>query len=388
MSAVPSRNLASFYFLYFGVLGCVSPYWALYLQGRGFSPQEIGSLIGAFGLMRIVAPNVWAALGHSFPSPLYMVRLAGALTIGCFACIWLADTLQQVMLVMLSYGFFWAAMLPQYEAITMQSFDNKVEDYSRIRMWGSVGFIALVMAAGVLFDVASVLWLPLLIILLMVAIVINSFILRSHAVHKKTVDGQGGFLKAALTWPVISFLLMGILLQISHGPFYTFFSIYLEEHGYPSTQIGLLWAVGVIAEVILFWQFRHMITLFSWRGWCMVSLALTGLRWLVVAFLPEQPLAMIVAQTMHAFSFGAMHIIAMRYVQLFFPGRLQGQGQALYSSIGFGLGGAAGAWLSGQLWESAGSTMVFILAALAAVAGMAVVAVGLKSATDCPQYGR
>ena len=60
---VPYWRLSSFYFFYFALLGCISPYWGLFLDDKGFSAQEIGELMALFGLVRILAPNVWGALG-------------------------------------------------------------------------------------------------------------------------------------------------------------------------------------------------------------------------------------------------------------------------------------------------------------------------------------
>jgi len=377
--AIPYKRLSLFYILYFALLGCIAPFWGLFLQHKSFSAEDIGLLMACFGLVRILAPNMWAALGHRFTSPLHMVRLAGALTLVCFALIFWADSLLLMGLVMVSYGFFWAAMLPQYEAITMQALKNKVEEYSRIRVWGSLGFIFIVLVAGALFDFISVAWLPVLMLVLMVGIFINSWCIRSASFRvRENTENSQSLKKILLKKPVMAFLLMSILLQISHGPFYTFFSIYLEENRYSSSEIGILWSVGVAAEVLLFWQFGKMMSWLSWSGWCLLSFALTALRWLIVSAWADSLLWMFVAQCMHAFSFGAMHIIAMQYVQSFFPGKLQGQGQALYSSLGFGLGGAIGAYLSGQLWDTVGHANVFIFASLAAVAGFIVTLKGLK----------
>ncbi len=381
-SSVPVRQLSLFYALYFSLLGCIAPYWGLYLQQRSFSAQDIGLLMGSFGLVRILAPNIWAALSHRFRSPLQMVRLAGVMTLICFSFIWLAQSRSAVLLVMISYGFFWAAMLPQYEAITMQALNNQIGAYSRIRVWGSVGFILLVLCAGVLFDYFSVVLLPLLMLLLMLAVVINSLTLKSAAVSSDNQAAGVSFRERIISWPVISFIVMTVLLQISHGPYYTFFSIWLESHHYASWQIGVLWAAGVTAEVILFWQFHRLVNLSSLQMWCIVSLLLTALRWVLVALYPGNVLILLLAQFTHAFSFGAMHVVAMRYIHSFFPGTLQAKGQALYSSVGFGLGGAAGAWLSGMLWQEVGGQGVFLLASVAAGTALLIAWAGLRTATD------
>jgi len=382
----PVIRLSVFYILYFALLGCIAPYWGLYLQHRSFSAEDIGLLMGGFGLVRVLAPNMWAALGPSFPSSVSMVRMAGIFTLICFSFIWLADSFLSVLLVMLGYGFFWAAMLPQYEAITMQALGNQIGRYSRIRVWGSVGFIVLVVCAGFIFDTLGVNFLPFMMFLLMTGIVVNSWLMPSSAGKYSHQEKTTSFRKAALRLPVVVFIVMTILLQISHGPYYTFFSIYLENSGYSGSSIGFFWAVGVIAEVVLFWQFRHLVELLSLKNWCIFSLLLTSLRWVLIALFADNISLLIFAQIMHAFSFGAMHVVAMRYVQIFFPAALQGQGQALYSSLGFGLGTAVGAWLSGMLWDQAGGTAVFLSVAVVSAIAALIVKIGLISETDSDNF--
>jgi len=381
-SEPPVIRLSLFYILYFALLGCIAPYWGLYLQDRDFSAGDIGLLMAGFGVVRVVAPNLWAALAPRFPSSLYMVRLAGLLTLICFAFIWWAESFSGVLAVMLGYGFFWAAMLPQYEAITLKALGNQIGQYSRIRVWGSVGFTGLVMLAGLLFDVFSVSVLPLIMILLMAAIVFNSWLIPAAAGVREGQAQTQGFWQTLTRRPVLIFLLMTMLLQVSHGPYYTFFSIYLEDLNYPSWLIGTLWAVGVLAEVVLFWQFRHLAELLTLKHWCILSLMLTTVRWVLIALVPENLFLLVIAQGIHAFSFGAMHVVAMRYIQVLFPAPMQGQGQALYSSLGFGLGTAIGAWLSGVLWEAAGGVIVYLLAAVVSVVAAVVVWRGFDVAQE------
>ncbi len=377
-TATPTARLSLFYGLYFALLGCIAPYWGLYLTELNFTPQEIGSLMALFGTVRILAPNLWAYWGRNISAPLVMVRAAGLLTLLCFGGIFLVDSFTGVACIMVLYGFFWAAMLPQYEAITMQALGNRLDEYSRIRVWGSIGFIVAVMMLGRLFDKVSIKALPIFMLLLMVAIVLNSWLLRSATVRHKTVLARGNMLSFLRQRKVIAFILVTILLQIAHGPYYTFFSIFLEENGYSKSQIGLLWSTGVCAEVVLFWQFGRIMKWLTWSQWLLVSLALTGLRWCLVAWAVDNVWVLVAGQTLHAFSFAAMHAVSMRCIQVFFPAAMQASGQALYSSVGFGLGGAIGAMLSGLLWQSLGGADVFMLAALVAVIAMFIAWWGLR----------
>lgn len=376
-SEVPYRRLSFFYFLYFALLGCIAPFWGLFLQAREFSAEDIGFLMAAFAAIRILAPNLWAHAAGHFSSPLVMVRWAGVLTALCFAGVWWANSLSSMLLVMLAYGFFWAAMLPQYETITMQALNNRIDDYSKIRLWGSVGFIVAVVALGWLFDVLSVNYLPAVMLVIMLLITANGFFLSASATLREEKKGQN-FISQALQKPVIVFISITVLLQISHGAYYTFFSIYLEQLGYSKSAIGLLWSLGVFSEVILFWQFHRLLHLLSWRGWVMISLILTAVRWLLISQQADQLILLLVAQVLHAFSFGAMHAVSMRYIQHYFSRANQAQGQALYSSIGFGLGGAIGAWGCGIFWNKLGGDQVFALSAVIAVVAFLIAWTGLR----------
>lgn len=373
-----TRSLSIFYTLYFALLGCIAPYWGLFLQHKHFTPEQIGALMGVFGLVRVLAPNLWAYWGRYFRSPLQMVRTSAILTLSCFALIGLADTPLTMGLVMMLYGFFWAAMLPQYEVMTMQACANHIGRYSRIRVWGSIGFVLMVLFAGAVFERVSIAWLPAMMFVLMSIIAWNSFRLQDTSVYHPAETGTGSFLTHAISKPVLMFLGMTLLLQISHGPYYTFFSIYLSDHGYASAMIGFLWSAGVIAEVLLFWFFHRVVHWLSWRQWCVLSLLITAVRWLMIAWLVDTAWILLLAQVGHAFSFAIMHAVAMRYVQQLFPASLQGRGQALYASAGFGLGGAIGAFLSGWLWQPLGGSTVFVMAALTALAGSWLAWYGLK----------
>lgn len=359
-----SSHFALFYALYFSLLGCIAPFWGLYLQHLEFSASDIGLLMGMFGVVRILAPNIWAAQARHFNSTLHMIRLAGLLTVVSFTLIFVARDLVWVAVVMVAYGFFWAAMLPQYEALCMESLGNQLDRYSRVRLWGSLGFVITVGVLGAVFDQWGIVLLPVIMWILMVLITVNTWLVSQDKRPKEQVLGQASFLSLLTSKAVIGFIVVNIFLQISFGPYYTFFSIFLESAGYSASLIGVFWAIGVIAEVILFWQFGRIMHLMSWRTWIAVSLIVTGIRWALTGYLLHSVWTLILLQTLHAFSFAAMHAVSMRYIQSLFPGSLQARGQALYSSVSFGLGGAIGAFASGLLWESLGGTLVFLLAGI------------------------
>jgi PPP family 3-phenylpropionic acid transporter len=159
-------------------------------------------------------------------------------------------------------------------------------------------------------------------------------------------------------------------MQASHGPYYTFYSIYLEDYGYRRDLIGQLWALGVIAEVGAFLVMHRLLMRFRLRHLLIISLGLTGVRWLLIGYYVESLPILLFAQLMHAASFGMYHGVMMQSIRQIFADRHQGRAQALYSSLSFGAGGAVGSLVSGYTWESAGAQVSYLWAVL--ICGVAV----------------
>ena len=371
---VPYWRLSSFYFFYFALLGCISPYWALYLDGRGFSAVEIGELMALFGLVRVLAPNVWGALGDYTGRRMALLRLGCGICFVIFANIFWVSGFVSMALLMVGYGFFWAAVLPQFEVVTLNYLKERTDDYSRIRIWGSIGFVVAVLVLGLLFDFISLLNLPIFMLVLLLAILISSLAVKGE---KKVVyeEAGEGFMVLLLRPSVIAFLLAAFLMQLSHGAYYTFFSLFLQGHGYTNSWIGFLWALGVLAEVIVFLVIHRMFRWVSYKTVLLVSLLLAVVRWYVTAHFADVLWLLILAQLTHAATFGAMHSVSMHYIHKYFKGRHQGQGQALFSSLTYGAGGALGAYVSGQIWMKDFGVTMFEWAAVCALIGVLIVAV-------------
>jgi len=166
---------------------------------------------------------------------------------------------------------------------------------------------------------------------------------------------------------VIAFLCVYLLLQAAHGPYYVFFSVYLNEYGYSATIIGLSWSLGAAAEIVVFIFMRRLLKFMSLRVILLISCFLAGVRWLLIAWAAEDMSLLIFAQVLHAATFGTAHVAAMHLVQGYFSEHHQGKGQALYSSLSFGLGGVLGGLYSGYGWDVYGANWVFTFAALLSV---------------------
>ena len=375
---MPYWRLAGFYFFYFSVLGALVPYWGLYLQSIGFTPVDIGSLMAVLMLSRIVAPNVWAYIADHRDDRMRVVRAASFLTVLLFTGGFVATSFWWLALVMLTFSFFWHASLPLIEVQVMHHTRHKPGAYGRVRLWGSIGFIASVAVLGVVLDVAGPWWILPVMTALMAGIWFYSLTLPESELAGH-MQHPGPFHKVVLRPEILAFLIACLLMQVSHGPYYTFYSIYLDGHGYSKTVIGMLWAYAVVCEIIVFLFMPRILKFVDQRTVLLVSFALAAARWLVIGYFPDDLALLIFAQTLHAASFGAFYAAGMQMVYRFFVGKHQHRGQAVYGTVAFGLGGAIGSYYSGHTWETLGPGLTFAIAAGAAALAF-VVALGLKKA--------
>jgi PPP family 3-phenylpropionic acid transporter len=366
---MPYWRLSSFYFFYFASLGALVPFWGLYLQDLGFSALAIGQLMAILMATKIVAPNVWGWIADRTGQSMGIVRLASLLSLLIFFGIFAVHGFWGMALVMIGFSFFWNAALPQMEVVTINHLGARLRRYAGIRLWGSVGFILAVMALGALVEERGSAVVPGAVLVLQLAIWITSLLIVERPAEIRAGTNTASILNLLRRPEIAAFLLSCLLMQMSHGVYYAFYSIYLAQAGYASVTIGALWGWGVLVEVLVFANMHHLLERFGARRVLLTSLALAVLRWLLIGAFVAQPGILILAQALHAATFGAFHAAAIHLTHHYFTGRIQGRGQALYNSLAFGLGGAIGSLGSGLLWSDVGPLAAFIFSALAAALG-------------------
>ncbi len=366
-ASVPYWRLSSFYFFYFALVGAWLPFWPLYLQENGFNATDIGYLAGILMATKIVAPNIWGWLADKTGRRMAVIRGGSLIALVIFLGLFFRlDSFWWMAIIIAGYSFFWNAVLAQFEVVTLSHLGTRYQRYSQIRLWGSIGFIVAVTLLGYSFDYVSISWLPWVIVFLLLGIWLSSLTVdEKNEIHPNQLERRS--LRKVIKQPaIIAFFVACFLLQVSHGPYYTFFSVYLEDHGYSRTVTGLLWSLGVVAEVVVFIVMHKLLSRFSLRQIMFASLIISVIRWLLLGFYVDDWMIVVVAQLMHAASFGSYHAFAVEMVRRFFTGGLEGQGMAMYSGLSFGAGGAVGAVLSGWVWEFS-PQITFTAAALACV---------------------
>jgi len=368
---VPYWRLSNFYFFYFATLGALIPYWGLYLGSLGFSAVAIGQLLAIMMATKIVAPNIWGAIADHTGERMRIVRITSLLAAVTYLGVFVSPGFAWLALVMAVYSFFWNAALPQFEATTLNHLGERTHYYSRIRLWGSIGFIAAVVAVGYVLELEGTGRLPVMVLIFLAGIWVASLFVTEQE-EGKHPPGKLRLRQVLRRPEVIAILAVSYLMQASHGAYYAFFSIYLDGYGYSKALTGQLWALGVIAEVGIFIVMHRLHVSFRLRHLLLASLALTAVRWLLTSQVADHLWLLAGTQLLHAASFGVFHATAIAYIHRYFPGRTQGRGQALYSSISFGAGGATGSLLSGYAWDSAGPESTYLIACVLSVAALLV----------------
>ncbi|WP_432740280.1 MFS transporter [Methylobacter sp. G7] len=361
--SIPYWRLSGFYFFYFATVGVFLPYWGLYLKERGFNPVEIGELSAMLNGTRVIAPVLWGWIADHTGRNVRIIRIVAFLTTAFFAGFLFVQGYFWFAWITIGFSFFWNAALPQFEAVTLYHLKDEAHRYSQIRLWGSIGFIVAVLGVGWLLDYQSSSIIPIAIIALLTLIWLVSLMTPpiQAAHHQTAAVGIMQIMKKPELW---AFLVVYMLLQLAHAPYYVFYSIYLKHYQYTASLTGFLWALAVFAEIILFMCMRRVLKRISLRAILLFSILLSVVRWLMIAWCVDYFWLLIFAQLLHAATFAGAHVVAIHLVHLYFGDRHQGKGQALYASLTFGLGGMLGSYYSGYYWESLGAEFVYSMAAV------------------------
>jgi PPP family 3-phenylpropionic acid transporter len=361
--ALPAR-LASFYFAYFAYVAAFVAYFPVYLAWKGLDAGEIAFVLALPQLARVFAPALWGWLAdHSGARRGIVVFSCAAMTF-CFAALPHAGGMQTIGVLIAVTSVLSAGALPLVEAITLGSLGGASARYGPIRLWGSVSFMAVVLAGGIWLDFHSVAALPGALTLCALASMGASILLPEGAAptprrgSRFSIPPGAGAILAA-----------GFCMALAHGALYAFFTLHLQREGYSGTAIGFLWTLGVIAEILVFAYLPALFRRYSLSAILVASFLCAAVRFLAIGWASSQLWILAAAQLLHAATFGSFHAASLAVVHRIFPPEAQARGQALFSSVAYGAGGAAGALLAGWAWQISGPALAFSLAALAGLLG-------------------
>ncbi len=371
---VPFARLSAYYFFYYAFIGVFMPYFALYLQGRGFHSAQIGFLLSIMQWMRLAAPNLWGWLADRSGRRMPVMRMAAMLSFCGFLGVCFSDGLWGIALALAAMSFFWTAQSPLAEATTFGHLAGR-HGYGSVRAWGSFGFVVTVLGMRWWLERASIDWVVYAGIAMLAAIALTSLTVPEAPATDRHVSG-GGLLSIIRRREVLALLASCMLMTCAHGALNVFYSIHLVEAGYSKTVVGLLWTLGVLAEILVFMWAPRLMARFSLRRMLLLALLVAILRFALIGWGVGWIGLLLGLQLLHGITFGLNHISAISAISRWFAGSHQAQGQALYGSISFGAGGIVGSLVSGALWDSVGGAWTFTASSAFAVCGFVVLWLG------------
>lgn len=369
----PASRLSAYFFAYFLYAGALVPYFALYLAARGFRAGEIALVLAMPQLARVAAPAFWGWLADRRGAARRIVVFSAGVLLAGYALLPWVEGAATVAALMLAMSLLTAGALPIVEALTLGTLEGRSERYGPIRLWGSVGFIAGVLVTGAWLDARTPQALLAVVLPLAALVLAISFLLPERRVALGAGRVPERLLGVLARPEVLAFLGASFCMNVAHGALYAFYSIYLEAEGYSKTAIGVLWTLGVLAEIALFLALPRLMRRFSLQAVLAASFACAVLRFLVIGWGAHSVALLAFAQLLHAATFGAYHAASVAAVHRLFTGALQARGQTLHASVSYGLGGVAGTLLAGWSWSALGPQLSFTLSAVAGLAGAALV---------------
>ena len=371
-------RLSRFYFFYYFFVGLFVPYWGLYLQSKSFTAFQIGILLSLFQISRIFAPNFWGWLADHTNKRARWIRLASF--IGClgYVGIFWADSFFLIFLVMMSMSIFTSSTIPLAESLTLSHLASTNGSYSNIRLWGSVGFIIASFFLGILIDIYSVTILVWALLFTQLIILFLSFSIPDKK-FELIGDTKRSIFKILKKPEVISLLIGCALMVSSHGLLYNFYSIFLKEQGYSSSLIGILWSIGVIFEIFIFILMPKILSKFNLKEVLLISLFLAVIRFFLIGNYVDILWILILAQMLHAATFGSFHVASVELVSVHFNREHHSRGQSIYNSITYGLGGTIGGLGGGLMIDQYGAASTFMFSSILPLIGFIVIFFGLRN---------
>lgn len=363
-----SASFALFFFAYYGYIGIFSPYASLYFADRGMTAAQIGALMSLMQVMRIFGPNLWGWIADRRQQRVLVLRITAFAALAAFSGMFVGTTFAQFFIVMIAVNLFTSAQAPLSEALMLSEMRGDLTHYGKLRLWGSVGFIMAVALAGPVLDWGGIGLMPWISAGLLALVLAASFRMEESpatAVHHH-VPSAMALLKRR---EVIAFFTSTFLMIAAHASLYVFYSLYLAQIGYSNTVIGLMWSLGVVVEIVFFFYQAPIFRRFGIRRLMIASLLIGAARFLLIGVGAESIVCLLIAQVMHAATFGVHHSASIATLQRWFSGPLQARGQALFTSISYGLGGTLGGLILGKFWDTFGASTVYLAAAIFSLAG-------------------
>ena len=367
--AVPDRfalRLSAFYAAFFVYGGMSLPFLPVWLRVKGLDAREIGLVLAAPLIVRLIVVPVSTRLADRFAVLRGSLIAASVASVAGFALLGASDGFLVILAAMSLASVAWTPLLPLGDAYAMRGLAERRRAYGPVRLWGSVSFIAANFGGGLVLELAGAGNLIWALVVAQVGTAVAAFWLPPLVPERTSPVPSGKPARPLWRMPVfLCVVAAASLIQASHAVMYGFATLQWTARGIEGPAIGMLWGLGVVAEICLFAVSGRLVPALG--GIEMIALGGFGaaIRWGAMAFDP--PTALLPAlQCLHALSFGATHLGTMHVLARFAP---RGQGATAQGDFAAvqGLTFAAAMGATGLLVEAYGTSSYAAMALIAVV---------------------
>jgi PPP family 3-phenylpropionic acid transporter len=361
-------RLSAFGAAYFLASGAFMSYWPVWLRNRGITDPEIGSLFMARQLVGVAAMLGMGFIAHRLGRMrglLFGLSLAGVVMMGAYE---LSHTFLALLFTGLIWGMVWSPVMALYDGVLVNEAKRRGFVYGRLRLWGSIAFIAGTLITGVLVDrfgPPSVLYIGTVGVALLVpfALLLPKAEPRPQgAAH----HAPFGLFELFRNKPFVLFMIGAGFCQSSHAVLYSFGTLTWRTAGIDDVTISMLWGESVAVEILMMLVSGWLLQRIGVTGLIGLGLACGLVRWTGMAFTNDLPV-LVVLQLLHAGTFAACHLGAMAFIQRALPASGVALGQSIYYALGTGATQAVIFQFAGILYARYGQHAFLGMTAISAV---------------------
>jgi MFS transporter, PPP family, 3-phenylpropionic acid transporter len=364
-TAIGTR-LGLFYAAAFLVVGAQTPFWPVWLSGRGLDAQQIALLFAAGIWAKVVATPLIGGLADRLGHRRTVMTVLAAVAYLGYAALWPAWGFWGLLWLNLVAGVAQSALMPLGDSITLAAVRGGGLDYGRIRVWGSFTFILAAIGSGTLLGAGASSGNTVLVLVLAASALLLAACFwipsASAAAGRARWVPLGRFAVDPRFW---LFVASGAALQSSHQLYYGFGTLYWQEVGFADAVIGGLWAEGVVAEIVLFWFSAPVVARLGPLGLMALGGIAGVVRWSLIGIVPGLAAAAVL-QLLHGLTFGASHLGAMHFMARSVPPGAATSAQSLYAAVSAGLGSGIVMLAAGALYSAYGGRAYLFMAVLSA----------------------
>lgn len=368
MTLSNAQRLSIYFAALFAHAGLNLPFWPIWLEAQGLDADWIGLILAAAVWSRVISTPIvgaWADRSGAYRTILAALGFGGALS---FALMGIRDDPAWLLGFTILNGIMIMPTIALADNLTLMRSRQDGFDYARVRLWGSISFMVISVLAGLWLKDRDPQWIFILLLFIHGCFFLAALILPAPPplAENRRMGFRNGFAALVRAPGFLPFILAAACLQSSHGMLYAFGSLHWRSVGLDEDSIGFLWAVGVIAEILLFFAASRLLTWRGPEGLLLMGAIAAVVRWGLMGHVDNFWL-LLPLQILHALTFAAWHVGALHMVARLAPAHLQASAQGLYSTVGPGIGMGLVMWGGGFLYALLGGWAFTITALLPAI---------------------